>query len=112
MIKKFVENLEKTIASSSVVLSSSIQKHFGPNVKTAYVKGQIIFMNSSILEIAICVTEFNNTLSIDKHRLHYMDNHGQMLFRYDNVPRIIMSYLRILTINTHRKKQFKQQCLP
>ena len=43
-------------------------------------------MNSSILEIAIFVTEFGNTLSIDKYRLHYMDNHGQMLFRYDNAP--------------------------
>jgi len=86
VIKRFVGNLEKTIASSSVVLSSSIQKHFGPNGKTAYVKGQIIFMNSSILEIAIFVTEFSNTLSVDKYRLHYMDNHGQMLFRYDNAP--------------------------
>lgn len=86
MIKGFVENLEKTIAASSIVLSSSIQKHFGPNGKTAYVKGQIIFMNSSILEIAIFVTEFSSTLSIDKYRVHYMDNHGQMLFRYDNAP--------------------------
>lgn len=86
MIKRFVENLEKTIAASSIVLSSNIQKHFGPNGKTVYVKGQIIFMNSSILEIAIFVTEFGNTLSIDKYRLHYMDNHGQMLFRYDNAP--------------------------
>ena len=86
MIKRFVENLEKTIASSSIVLSSNIQKYFGPNGKTVYVKGQIIFMNSSILEISIFVTEFSNTLSIDKYRFQYMDNHGKMHFRYDNAP--------------------------
>jgi len=86
VIKRFVENLEKTIASSSIVLSSNIQKYFGPNGKTVYVKGQIIFMNSSILEISIFVTEFSNTLSIDKYRFQYMDNHGKMHFRYDNAP--------------------------
>ena len=103
VIKRFVGNLEKAIASSSVVLSSSIQKHFGPDGKTAFVKGQIIFMNASILEVAIFATEFNKTISIEKYRFYYMDNQGQMLFRYDNAPHIT-NYLCILTINTHLKK--------
>ena len=86
MIQKFVQDIEKSIASSSIVLSSNIQKHFGPALETVYLKGHLIIIDSSILEIAIFATESRNTLSIDKYRFHYMDNTGQMLFRYDNAP--------------------------
>ncbi len=86
MIKKFIENLEKTVASSSIILSSDIQKHFGPDRKTVYLKGRLIFVDSSILEIAIFTSESRNSVSVDKYRYHYMDNQGQMMFRYDNAP--------------------------
>lgn len=84
MIQRFVENIEKTIASPFVILSSSIEKHFGPALDTVYLKGQLLMVDSSILEIAIFATEPQDTLSIDKYRFHYRDTAGQMLFRYDN----------------------------
>ncbi len=43
-------------------------------------------IDSSILEIALFVTESRETLYIDKYRMHYMNSVGQVLFRYDNAP--------------------------
>lgn len=86
MIERFVENIEKTIASSSIILSSNIQKYFSPDSKTVYIKGDLIFIDSSILEIAIFANESNNTLYINKYRFHYMDRKKQLVFRYDNAP--------------------------
>jgi len=86
VIQRFVEDIEKAIASSSIVLSSNVQKHFGPALETVYLKGQLLIIDSSILEIAIFATESRKTLSIKKYRLHYMNSAGQMLFRYDNAP--------------------------
>lgn len=86
MIQRFVEDIEKTIASSSMILSSNVQKHFGPALETVYLKGHLLIIDSSIFEIAIFATESRKTLSIKKYRLHYMNSNGQMLFRYDNAP--------------------------
>jgi len=86
VIQAFVENIEKSVASSAIVLSSTIQKHFGPALKTVYLKGHLVIIDASILEIAIFATESSNTLSIVKYRFHYMDSTDRMLFRYDNAP--------------------------
>ncbi|HUT71912.1 MAG TPA: DUF6516 family protein [Desulfatiglandales bacterium] len=86
MIRKLVSEIEKTIDSSSIVLSSSIQKFFGPGEETVYLKGHVTIIDSSILEIALFAIESAGTLSLDKYRLHYMNSAGQMLFRYDNSP--------------------------
>ena len=86
MIQKFVEDIEKTIAASSIVLSSNIQKFIGPALEAVYIKGHLLIIDSSILEISIFAIQFRNTVSIDKYRLHYMNSAGQMLFRYDNAP--------------------------
>jgi len=56
VIKKFVADIEKTIDASSIVLSSNIQKYFGPTEETVYLKGYFIIIDSSILEIAIFTT--------------------------------------------------------
>ena len=53
MIQKFVEDIEKTIASASIVLSSNIQKYVGPALETVYIKGHLLIIDSSILEISI-----------------------------------------------------------
>jgi len=45
-----------------------------------------MFVDSSILEIAMFVSETRNGIAVDKYRLHYMKHSGQMLFRYDNAP--------------------------
>ena len=86
MIPNFIETIEKPIASSPIILSSDIQKHFGPHNNVVYIKGSILFMDSSILEISLFVKETHKAISIDKYRFHYMDNRGYMLFRYDNAP--------------------------
>ncbi|OGQ07029.1 MAG: hypothetical protein A2026_10565 [Deltaproteobacteria bacterium RBG_19FT_COMBO_46_12] len=65
-------------------MSSNIQKHFIPDGKTVYLKGNVIFIDSSILEIAMFVSETHNAITVEKYRLHYMKTNGQMLFRYDN----------------------------
>jgi len=84
VIRKIIAEIEKTIDSSSIVLSSNIEKYFGPGEETVYLKGHLIIMDSSILEIALFAAESRETLLIDKYRLHYMNSAGQMLFRYDN----------------------------
>ena len=86
VIQKFVAEIEKTIDSSSIVLLSNIQKYFGPGEETVYLKGQITIIDSSTLEISIFATKSREKLYIDKYRLHYRNNVGQMLFRYDNSP--------------------------
>jgi hypothetical protein len=86
VIKRFTENIDKTIASSSIILSSNIQKHFSPDGKAVYMKGNLIFVDSSVLEIAMFVSETPEAVKIEKYRLHYMKSNGQMLFRYDNAP--------------------------
>jgi hypothetical protein len=86
VIRKFVENIEKTITFNTAVLSSNIQKHFGPDDDTVYLKGSILFMDSSTLDIAIFAKKLHKALSIKKYRFHYMNKQGQMLFRYDNAP--------------------------
>jgi len=57
VIQKFVEDIEKTIASSSIVLSSNIQKYFSPALETVYLKGHLLIIDSSILEIGIFATK-------------------------------------------------------
>ena len=86
MIQRYVEHIEKTVDSSSIVLSSNVQKYFGPALGTVYLKGHLLIIDSSILEIAIFATEFRKILSIEKYRLNYMSSTGQTLFRYDNAP--------------------------
>ena len=86
MIQKFVAEIERTIDSSSIVLFSHIQKYFGPGEETVYLKGQITIIDSSTLEISIFINESSKKLSIDKYRFHYMNDSGQMVFRYDNSP--------------------------
>lgn len=86
VIQRFIETIEKTISSNPIVLSSSIQKYIGPNNNTAYLKGSILFIDSSSLDIAVFAKETNKVFSVEKYRFHYMDNKGRMLFRYDNAP--------------------------
>ncbi len=111
VINRFVENLEKTIALSSIVLSSDIQKHFGPRGETVYLKGRLLFIDSSILEISIFAREVNSSIFVDKYRLHYMEKQNQMLFRYDNAPHHL-----VITSHPHHKhipgKIVQSTCMP
>jgi hypothetical protein len=48
-MQRFVDHIEKAIASSSIILSSNIQKQFGPDNETVYLKGNLLFIDSSSL---------------------------------------------------------------
>jgi len=87
-MQRFVENIEKTITNTPGILSSNIQKQFGPDSETVYLKGNFIFIDSSVLEIAIFANNILDTVAIDKYRFHYMGKNGQMIFRYDNAPHL------------------------
>jgi hypothetical protein len=86
MMQKFAENIENIIASNPIILSSNILKQFGPQSETVYLKGNLLFIDFSVLEIAIFAAKFRNEVIIDKYRFHYMNKDGQMVFRYDNAP--------------------------
>jgi hypothetical protein len=86
VIQKFIESIEKLLAASPIILSSDIQKHFGPHNNVVYIRGSILFIDSSILEISLFVKETPKAIFFDKYRFHYMNNRGDMLFRYDNAP--------------------------
>lgn len=86
MIIKLVENIENTIASNPIILSSNIQKQFGPEDETVYLKGNLLFIDFSVIEIALFANKVQNKISIDKYRFHYMNKDGKLVFRYDNAP--------------------------
>ncbi|MEW6187978.1 MAG: DUF6516 family protein [Thermodesulfobacteriota bacterium] len=86
MIRKFIESIEDLINSSSIILSSQIQKHLNPGGNTVYLKGQVVFIDSSTLDMAIYITETRDTLYIDKYRFQYMNSREHFVFRYDNAP--------------------------
>lgn len=65
MIQRFVEDLEKTLAASPVILSSNIQKHFGPDKATVYFKSTLLFTDSSVLEISIFANKSGNAVCIE-----------------------------------------------
>ena len=86
MIRKFVEDFDRAIAASPVVLSSAIEKYLSPYGDSVYIKGTIRFIDSSSLDIAAFALNSAGRLSVDKYRFHYMDKKRQMVFRYDNAP--------------------------
>jgi hypothetical protein len=86
LMRKFVEQFEKTVNASPIVLSSHIEKQFGPDGTTLYLRAGLRFIDSSVLEIALFTSETPHGINIDKYRFHYMSAAGHMIFRYDNAP--------------------------
>jgi hypothetical protein len=85
-MRKFVERFEKAVNSSPIVLSSHIEKHFGPTGLSLYLKGNLRFIDSTVLEIALFGNNAARGVIVDKYRFQYMTTDGQMIFRYDNAP--------------------------
>ena len=85
-MRKFVDRFEKAVNSSPIVLSSHIEKHFGPTGLSLYLKGSLRFIDSTVLEIALFGNDSARGVIIDKYRFQYMSTDGQMIFRYDNAP--------------------------
>lgn len=85
-MQKFVADIEKALSSSPIILSSNLQKQFGSDNDTVYIKGNIMVIDSSVLEIALFAGRSRGVLVVDKYRFHYMDRRGRLIFRYDNAP--------------------------
>lgn len=85
-MRKFAEHFEKTVGSSPIVLSSQLEKHYGPTGETLYLRGHLRFIDSTVLEFSLFAGKVPRGIAIDKYRFQYMDNEGQMIFRYDNAP--------------------------
>jgi hypothetical protein len=86
MIYALIKEIEESISSSSIVVSSNIQKYFGSTTKEAYITGNLIFIDLSSLEFAIYILEKSKKIIFDKYRFQYMDNKKGLIFRYDNAP--------------------------
>lgn len=86
MISAPIKEIEESISSSSIVVSSNIQKYFSSTKKEVYVRGNLIFIDLSFLEFAIYVLEKGKKFVFDKYRFQYMDYRKRLIFRYDNTP--------------------------
>lgn len=86
MILAFIKEIEEIISSSSIVISSNIQKYFSSTKKEAYIKGKLTFVDLSSLEFAIFVLEKGKKILFDKYRFQYVDDRSNLVFRYDNAP--------------------------
>ena len=96
MINTFTEHIDKAISSSTIVLSSNIQKHFSPDGKTLYLKGSLIFLDSSVLEIALFVIETHDALTIEKYRFHPTDKQFK-------------KFVQVQTYNSYYLKHFVEK---
>ena len=63
VIRKLDSEIEKTIDSSSIVLSSSIQKFFGPGEETVYLKGHVTIIDSATCSSNAASTSMTKALS-------------------------------------------------
>ena len=86
MISAFIESVEEAISLSSIVVSSDIQKYFGPSNKEVYITGKLTFIDLSSLELSIYALDRGKKLICDKYRFQYMDSANRLVFRYDNAP--------------------------
>ncbi len=86
MIFALIAEIEESISSSKIVLSSNIQRFFGSTKKEAYIRGNLIFLDLSCLEFGIYMLEKRRKVYFDKYRFQYMDNKKDLVFRYDNAP--------------------------
>ena len=101
MISTFINEIEESISTSSIVTSSSIDKYFSTSNKEAFIKGNLIFIDLSFLEFSIYVLEKGKEIVFDKYRFQYMDYKKRVVFRYDNAPH----YSNISTFPLHKHSQ-------
>jgi hypothetical protein len=100
MISSFLKELEVSVSSSSIVVSSTIQTYFSATKKEVYIKGSLTFIDLSVLEFAIYALGKNKKIMFDKYRFQYMDSRKRLIFRYDNVPH----YKNVSTFPYHKHR--------
>jgi len=82
MIDSYFKLIDKTILDFKAIISSYTIFKKAYNEKQGYIKGEILFKNSS----QFCFIEVKNTglKQKIKYRYHYMDKDNRSIFRYDN----------------------------
>ncbi len=85
MIREHFVTIEKLIRDDPLVISSEIHKT-STSPETAYIKGEILFMDGTVLAFFEHVRVAGIVLNITDYRYHYMTEENEMIFRYDNAP--------------------------
>ena len=83
MIEAYFTEIEQTIQEFPHIRFLSLTKKIY-NATQGYISGSIIFENSHRLDfVEVKNTDYQNKV---KYRYHYMNEHQQIIFRYDNAP--------------------------
>lgn len=85
MIEEHYDSLEKVIVSNSLVILINFHRTY-TSPETGYIKGEVVFIDSSSLIIFQHVRVEENKLIITDYRYQYMDIDNRLVFRYDNAP--------------------------
>lgn len=85
MIEKHFDSIEKVIHDDPLVILINLNRVYTSHV-TGYIKGEIIFIDSSSLIIFQHVKIERDKRTVTDYRYHYMDSNNNLIFRYDNAP--------------------------
>lgn len=85
MIDAHFDKIEKAVTDNPLVIFISFHRIYTSS-KTAYIKGQITFIDGSSLSIFQHVQIKEDRLIITDYRYHYMTSDKGLIFRYDNAP--------------------------
>lgn len=85
MIDAYFDQIEKAITDNPLAVFIDLHRVY-TSPKTAYIKGEITFIDASSFVIFqhVRIEEFR--LTITAYRYHYMDSDKGLIFRYDNAP--------------------------
>jgi hypothetical protein len=78
-------NIQEHLVRNPLVLFHDLQK-VQTSPSTAYLKGNILFVDGSTLSIFQHIRLSDTETRITDYRYHYMSPEKRMVFRYDNAP--------------------------
>lgn len=81
MISDYFQQMETKSSEMRIISEKSIEfREF--DIDEGFIKGTILFIDGSMLELM----EYLKGEIRLKYRFHYMNEMGQLIFRYDNAP--------------------------
>lgn len=81
MISDYFQQMETKSSEMRIISEKSIEfREF--DIEEGFIKGTILFIDGSMLELM----EYLKGEIRLKYRFHYMNEMGQLIFRYDNAP--------------------------
>ena len=85
MIEAHFDSIEKVILGNPLVILNNLHRTY-TSPETGYIKGEITFIDSSLLIIFQHVRVERDKVIITDYRYHYMGTDNRLIFRYDNAP--------------------------